>query len=77
MANLPTKIDRENLQKYYYKRLIDSSKNIFISYVESKEDDISKFVYELFSDIKISTNDDEYKDILYKSRKLEYKDFFF
>ena len=74
LANLPTKIDRENLQKYYYKRLIDSSKNIFISYVESKEDDISKFAYELFSDIKISTNDDEYKDILYKSRKLEYKD---
>ena len=35
LANLPTKIDRENLQKYYYKRLIDSSKNIFISYVES------------------------------------------
>jgi inactivated superfamily I helicase len=30
LANLPTKIDRENLQKYYYKRLIDSSKNIFI-----------------------------------------------
>src|SRR5574344_1369992 len=74
LATLPTKIDRENLQKYYYKRLIDSSKNIFISYVESKEDDISKFAYELFSDIKISTNDDEYKDILYKSRKLEYKD---
>ena len=74
LANLPTKFDRENLQKYYYKRLIDSSKNIFISYVESKEDDISKFAYELFSDIKISTNDDEYKDILYKSRKLEYKD---
>ncbi|AYJ80788.1 hypothetical protein AN286_01355 [Aliarcobacter cryaerophilus ATCC 43158] len=74
LANLPTKIDRENLQKYYYKRLIDSSKNIFISYVESKEEDISKFAYELFRDIKISSNDNEYKDILYNSRKLEYKD---
>ena len=35
LANLPTQFDRESLQKYYYKRLIDSSKNVFISYVNS------------------------------------------
>ncbi|RXI28481.1 PD-(D/E)XK nuclease family protein [Aliarcobacter trophiarum] len=74
LSNLPTKNDRENLQKYYYKRLINSSKNIFISYVSSKESEISKFAYELFGDIKSSINDDIYKDILYKSRKLEFKD---
>ncbi|AXK48215.1 hypothetical protein CRU87_01065 [Aliarcobacter trophiarum LMG 25534] len=74
LSNLPTKNDRENLQKYYYKKLINSSKNIFISYVSSKESEISKFAYELFGDIKSSINDDIYKDILYKSRKLEFKD---
>jgi len=74
LANLPTKNDRENLQKYYYKRLIDNTKNLYISYVSSNEDEISKFAYELFGDIKISTNDEAYKDILYKSRKLDYID---
>jgi len=74
LANLPTKNDRENLQKYYYKRLIDNTKNLYISYVSSNEDEISKFAYELFGDIKISTNDEAYKDILYKGRKLDYID---
>ncbi|RBQ28875.1 PD-(D/E)XK nuclease family protein [Aliarcobacter vitoriensis] len=72
LANLPTKNDRENLQRYYYKRLTDNSKNLYISYVSSNEDEISKFAYELFTNIKISTNDEDYKDILYKSKKLEY-----
>lgn len=31
LSELPTKFDRENLQKYYYKRLIDNSKYVFIS----------------------------------------------
>ncbi|WP_419677847.1 PD-(D/E)XK nuclease family protein [Aliarcobacter lanthieri] len=74
LANLPTKNDRENLQKYYYKRLIDNTKNLYISYVNSNEDEISKFAYELFTDIKISINDEVYKDILYKSKKLEYSE---
>ncbi|WP_418181084.1 PD-(D/E)XK nuclease family protein [Aliarcobacter lanthieri] len=74
LANLPTKNDRENLQKYYYKRLIDNTKNLYISYVNSNEDEISKFAYELFTDIKISINDEAYKDILYKSKKLEYRE---
>lgn len=71
-ASLPTRIDRENLQKYYYKRLINNSKNVFISYVNSNEDTISKFAYELFGNINISSNDEEYQDILYKTRKLNY-----
>lgn len=74
LANLPTKNDRENLQKYYYKRLMNSSKKVFISYVSSNDSEISKFAYELFGDIKSSTSDDIYKNILYRSRKLEYKD---
>ncbi|QKF60080.1 PD-(D/E)XK nuclease family protein [Aliarcobacter lanthieri] len=74
LANLPTKNDRENLQKYYYKRLIDNTKNLYISYVNSNEDEISKFAYELFTDIKISISDEVYKDILYKSKKLEYSE---
>lgn len=71
-ANLPTKNDRENLQKYYYKRVIDNSKNIFISYVNSSDNTISKFAYELFGKVDILSSDDEYQDILYKSNKLNY-----
>lgn len=71
LASLPTRLDRENLQKYYYKRLFDNSKQVFISYVNSSEDEISKFAYELFGNIKISSNDATYKDILYKSKKLK------
>jgi len=74
LANLPTRKDRENLQKYYYKRVIDNSKQVFISYVSSSEDQISRFAYELFKDIKENLQDERYEDILYKNYKLEYKD---
>ena len=64
-ANLPTQFDRESLQKYYYKRLIDSSKNVFISYVNSDTNQISRFSNELFSkNINTSINDNSYKHIL-------------
>ena len=48
LSNLPTQFDRENLQKYYYKRLVNSSKNVFISYVNSDINQISRFANELF-----------------------------
>lgn len=73
LSNLPTKQDRESLQKYYYKRLCDSSKNIFVSYVNSQTNHISRFANELFKNsIKTDTNDNLYKEILYKNHKLEY-----
>ncbi|MBI3873450.1 MAG: PD-(D/E)XK nuclease family protein, partial [Arcobacter sp.] len=41
-SNLPTSIDRENLQKYYYKKLFDNAKEVYISYVTNKENTISR-----------------------------------
>ena len=71
LSNLPTQFDRESLQKYYYKRLIDSSKNVFISYVNSDTNQITRFANELFDkQIKTDTNDNSHRHILYDNHKL-------
>ena len=73
LSNLPTQFDRESLQKYYYKRLIDSSKNVFVTYVNSDTNQISRFANELFDKhIKTDTNDNAYKHILYDNHKIKY-----
>lgn len=75
LSNLPTQFDRENLQKYYYKRLIGRSKNVFISYVNSDTNQISRFANELFNTyIKTDTNDDYYKHILYNNHEINHFD---
>lgn len=75
LANLPTQFDRESLQKYYYKRLISSSKNVFLSYVNSETNQISRFANELFEkNIATDTNDSFYKHILYDNHKISYFD---
>ncbi|RXJ96980.1 hypothetical protein CRU94_02365 [Arcobacter sp. AHV-9/2010] len=72
LASLPTTKDRENLQRYYYKRLVENSKEVFISYVNSKDSSISRFAYELFAYKQDKLFDTEYKDILYTNKKLEH-----
>lgn len=73
LSQLPTQTDRESLQKYYYKRLIGSSKNVFISYVNSDTNQISRFANELFNThIKTDTNDNMYKHILYNNHKINH-----
>jgi len=47
MAKLPTRFDKENLQKHYYFQLINNAKKIAISYVKDEENAPSKFLYEL------------------------------
>jgi len=75
LANLPTQFDRESLQKYYYKRLIDSSNNVYISYVNSDTNQISRFANELFDkNIKTDINDNIYKHILYNNHNINYFD---
>lgn len=75
LANLPTQFDRESLQKYYYKRLISSSKNVFISFVNSETNQISRFANELFEkNIATDTNDSFYKHILYDNHRISYFD---
>ncbi|SFV54556.1 hypothetical protein MNB_SV-3-18 [hydrothermal vent metagenome] len=46
-ANLPTKHDRESLQKQYYKRLLEQAKQASIIYRTSDDKLPSKFLYEL------------------------------
>ncbi len=46
-AGLPTLIDRESLQKQYYKRLFEQAKQVVILYCSSENRLPSKFLYEL------------------------------
>jgi RecB family exonuclease len=47
LSKLPTSTDRENLQKYYYKRVFDHAKEVAISYVEDEQNQPSRFLDEL------------------------------
>lgn len=75
LAKLPTNIDRQNLQKYYYKRVIQKAKNVYISFVSNESSSISRFAQELF-DFKISyeVQDEKYKSILYTNNKIQHFD---
>ena len=46
-AKLPTRADRENLQKHYYASLLSRAKESVIIFVEDDENAPSKFLYEL------------------------------
>ncbi len=72
-ANLPTSIDRENLQKYYYEKLISNSKNVYISYVKNDSEQISRFANALFDEeIDEILYDNQYKHILYNSVQIKH-----
>lgn len=45
-ASLPTKKDRENLQKYYYYELFRNAKKVAISYIENETSTKSRFLEE-------------------------------
>jgi len=53
-SNLPTLKHREDLQKYYYKRLFDNAKQINISYVNDDSSSISRFATQLFKQQNIN-----------------------
>ncbi len=73
-ANLPTIKDRENLQKYYYEKLIFNASNVAISYTHNETHQISRFAHELFGEHKFSNEvmDANYEHILYKKHKLSH-----
>ena len=70
-ASLPTTKDRESLQKYYYKRLIDSAKEVYISYVEDDQNSPSRFIDELELKAKPMRFTPKYHDILLKRGTIE------
>ena len=70
-SNLPTRKDRENLQKYYYHTLCKNAQAIYVSYVNNDTHTLSRFASELFNaptDERVY--DKAYKSILYASNKL-------
>lgn len=73
-VNLPTSQDRESLQKYYYHRLINSSKKVYISYTHNDTNQISRFANDLFDIKNENIEDNRYKHILYNNHKISYKD---
>lgn len=71
-SNLPTANDRQDLQKYYYKRLFDKAKHIVITYVDDEQNSMSRFIKELFISPNIRYKD--FSNILQNTSHLEYHD---
>lgn len=67
-ASLPTMKDRENLQKHYYEMLINSSKEVAISYVASEESSSSRFLKELGIKEKQRYEELEFANILFEAK---------
>lgn len=49
-VGLPTRQDRDNLQKLYYEQVIRRAEHVAMSYVESEQESPSRFIDELFGD---------------------------
>jgi RecB family exonuclease len=65
MANLPTSIDRQNLQKHYYEMLINNSKEVAISYVNSSDSSASRFLKQLGIKEKSTYDEKQLSKILF------------
>ncbi len=68
-SNLPTRFDKENLQKHYYFQLINNAKKVAISYVKNEENAPSKFLYEL--NLNLGENADEKYQFFKDSKEKE------
>ncbi len=68
-ANLPTKNDRENLQKYYYYELFRKAKVVAISFVENEVESRSRFLEELNITKKDDYEVEKINSILIKPKK--------
>lgn len=77
--SLPSPKDRENLQKYYYYKIISSSKYVNISYVQNEKMQKSRLLDEFYPNTKITENADFLysqiicKDIKQKDIQIEIK----
>ncbi len=70
-SNLPTMSDRENLQKHYYEMLINNSKEVAISFVNSSESSESRFLKQLGIKAENFYDESEYAKILFAKDKKE------
>jgi len=72
LAKLPTITDRENLQRYYYKRVFDKAQQIAICFIDDEQSVMSRFIVQLFENYKEFLTKKEYKTILYTPKKLQH-----
>jgi len=71
-VGLPSLEDRENLQRYYYKRIFDNALSIAICYIDDESSVMSRFIVQLFGDYKKYLEKKEYKTILYKKHEIKH-----
>jgi len=71
-VGLPSIEDRENLQRYYYKRLFDNASNIAVGYIDDESAVMSRFIVQLFPEYKKYIKKEDYKTILYDKRELKH-----
>jgi len=72
MVGLPSIEDRENLQRYYYKRIFDNASKIAIAYIDDESSVMSRFVVQLFSEYKQYIKKEDFKTILYKHNSFKH-----
>ena len=70
-ASLPTMSDRENLQKHYYEMLINSSKEVAISFVKSSESSESRFLKQLSIKENNQYDESEFAKILFDKKVID------
>jgi len=66
LTGLPTKTDRENLQKYYYHKLFKNAKKIAISTVANETTMPSRFLDELGLKYNVNASNAPYEDLLFR-----------
>ena len=72
-AELPTMSDRENLQKHYYNMLINSSKEVAISFVNSADSSPSRFLKQLKIEVENFHEEKDFANLLFtKERRVEH-----
>ena len=63
-AKMPTREEKENLQKNYYYRLLQNSDRVAIGYVKNEENQPSRFLLELGLSEASALEDDRYRPII-------------
>ncbi len=72
LSGLPTLNDRENLQRYYYKRFFSKAKHIAICFIQDDSSVMSRFIMQLFPNYKEYLVKKDYSSILFNGRNLNH-----
>lgn len=75
-VGLPTRKDRENLQKYYYAKLFAHSKEVSVMFVKNEEEEPSRFLLEekIFKNALIKKTSRKYGEYFLSGELLSYKE---